>query len=509
VFAVPRIPPAVAFRLAAIALGIVTGALLTWRAYSQSITYDEAFTWLEFVSRGPGEFFNNYTANNHVLFSILAMFTTRTLGTSELTLRLPSVAAGVVYAVLVLRLSRHVCSRRPFPLLTAAALILNPFILDFFVAARGYGLATTCLIAALLMSIAVPSHTSRTIAATGGLLGLSVAAHLAYSFPAAGVGVSTVLLASLGSGLKIRTVVRASATLGVALALTALPVLVVPLLHRPPRDAFRFGAHTFLEASHSLVAASLQYDTQDRWSAPAWLVTVLSAYVVPLLVVTCAVAGWTCVSRRRGSLRLDAPSVPVFVIGTTMAVTVAALAAARVTAQLPLPLERTGLYWLTLIPLGIASLTRVLERRSGPIAQFGLPVLAAVLALLTSSYAAQFSTTHFRTWRYDAGSRDIFAMIDQWPCPTTHQRVVAGTPFRFAPALEFYRSTRHAEHIRGLDILDEPYAPGEPDFYVLATAPEVEALRSRATVLFTHPVSGVTLLADPGVAACTGTRRRR
>jgi hypothetical protein len=288
-----------------------------------------------------------------------------------------------------------------------------------------------------------------------------------------------------------------------ALALTAVPLLVVPLQHRPPQDAFAFGSRTFLEASRSLVAASLQYDRQDRWSAPDWVVGVLSAWVVPLVLVICTISGW--VSVRRGTQhaqpRLAPSSIPLFVIGTTTAVTVSALAVAHLLLGLPLPFERTGLYWLTLFPLAMAGLTRVLDSASGWIHQ-GSVVLRAALAFLSVAYAAQFSTTHFRSWRYDAGSRQIFTVIEQWPCPATDRRIVAGTPFRFAPALEFYRVLRRADHIHPVNILQARYSPGEPDFYVFANTREVHGLPAPAIPLLTHPVSGATLLAHPAVAGC-------
>ena len=79
---------------------IILGNVIAWRAYSQAITYDEAFTWLAFV-RGPlREVFTSYTGNNHVLFSLLAWVSTHSLGVSELTLRLPSVLAAGGYLVL-------------------------------------------------------------------------------------------------------------------------------------------------------------------------------------------------------------------------------------------------------------------------------------------------------------------------------------------------------------------------------------------------------------------------
>ena len=65
-------------------------------------------------------------------------------------------------------------------------------------AAKGYGLATTCLVAALLVVMGPRAQTQRTLALTGALAGLSVAANLAYAFPAAGVSAAATVLAARG-----------------------------------------------------------------------------------------------------------------------------------------------------------------------------------------------------------------------------------------------------------------------------------------------------------------------
>lgn len=68
-----------------------------YRAWTQSITYDEAITYNTFVVGPMGRAFAGDNANNHVLFTIFAKVTTRAFGISELALRLPSIAAGALY----------------------------------------------------------------------------------------------------------------------------------------------------------------------------------------------------------------------------------------------------------------------------------------------------------------------------------------------------------------------------------------------------------------------------
>src|SRR6266481_2121218 len=93
-------------------LGVLV-AVNAYRAWTQSITYDEAYTYEFYVSGPVSGILTNTGANNHVLFSLLAKATTTAFGPSELSLRLPSVAAGAIYLVGIFLLGRFVFGSGP------------------------------------------------------------------------------------------------------------------------------------------------------------------------------------------------------------------------------------------------------------------------------------------------------------------------------------------------------------------------------------------------------------
>jgi hypothetical protein len=406
---------------------VILGSVLAWRAYSQAITYDEAYTWLAFVRRPLHEVFTSYTGNNHVLFSLLAWVTTRSFGVSELTLRLPSVVAAAGYLVIARSLAHAVSGPGAPYAVVMAALVLNPFVLDFLVAARGYGLGTTALLFALLHVLrSSEGHagvTSRTIV-IGLALGVSTAANLSLAFPSAGLAAIYIGLATWSRGPDIYNGSRTAWRLVTSAISVAAPLLIVPLRHPPP-DTFLYGADTFGEASHSLVAASLQYDMANRWHATDVAVDTIALIFVPLAFATwtiAAIAIW--VRGRRAAPRVLSEEVrPLVIIGGTSAMTMCGLAIAHVAWNVPLPLERTGLYWLPLFVLGIAASARAL---SGTTRVGGLTraMLGVSLAALATAFLVQFTTSHFRTWRFDAGSREIFSRVEAWGCPTDRAREV-------------------------------------------------------------------------------------
>src|SRR5471032_3022245 len=116
-------------------------AVNVYRAATQSVTPDEARTYNRFVGPPLREAFRVMTANNHVLNTLLAILSTSYFHLTDLALRLPSVLCGGLYLWAVYRLSRRTFGTGLLCLAAVALLSLNPLVLDYLSAARGYGMA--------------------------------------------------------------------------------------------------------------------------------------------------------------------------------------------------------------------------------------------------------------------------------------------------------------------------------------------------------------------------------
>lgn len=116
------------------------------KAATASITWDEAFTYFEFIKTGhilPGAG-GGMAANNHLLNTWLSCVFTFLFGADEFTLRLGNLLFYAVYlsatSWLALRSENVAISFAVFALLN-----LNPYLFDFFCLSRGYGIAHSCL----------------------------------------------------------------------------------------------------------------------------------------------------------------------------------------------------------------------------------------------------------------------------------------------------------------------------------------------------------------------------
>ena len=118
---------------------VLAAAVFAWlwavaRAKVQSVTMDEATTYLAYVH--PSAALQWYAfPNNHLLNSMLMRMFTLIFGTSHLTVRLPALIGAAIYVGICV----YICSILPagfalrFPLFLC--LVYNPFVFDFLVAA--------------------------------------------------------------------------------------------------------------------------------------------------------------------------------------------------------------------------------------------------------------------------------------------------------------------------------------------------------------------------------------
>jgi hypothetical protein len=119
-----------------------------YKAAHASFTHDESYTYLHFVNTRVLDivsYFEPSTAN-HILNTLLMKFSQALLGTSELILRLPNILAHLLYMIAVYKLFARYCNT--YFILFFILLNANPFLLDFFSLARGYGMAIGLMAAA-------------------------------------------------------------------------------------------------------------------------------------------------------------------------------------------------------------------------------------------------------------------------------------------------------------------------------------------------------------------------
>lgn len=120
---------------------------------SSTLTYDEAYTFTHFA-QSPAQALLLYSVpNNHLLYSFLMWLSQTTIGTAELSLRLPAVAVTLLATALIYRLGRCISGSRIVGYFAALLLVTNPGVLTYASLARGYNLSI--LLGLLLVYLAL------------------------------------------------------------------------------------------------------------------------------------------------------------------------------------------------------------------------------------------------------------------------------------------------------------------------------------------------------------------
>ena len=122
---------------------------IIYKASHTSFTHDESYTYTHYVHQNFMDIISYKTPylNNHILNTLCVKYSEELFGSSEISLRLGSIIAFVIYSVFTISLFYKCCPKFILPFYVI--LSFNPYLLDFFSLARGYGLS----IAFMLMSI--------------------------------------------------------------------------------------------------------------------------------------------------------------------------------------------------------------------------------------------------------------------------------------------------------------------------------------------------------------------
>lgn len=126
-----------------LAFGLIAALVLSYavlRAARLSLTFDEAATYISYLSSNFLAVFNLTSANNHLLSTLLARLGCSIAGSGELVLRWPSLFGLILYLLFSWAILKKFFGRTA-ALAGFLLLNLNPYVLDFFSLSRGYGLA--------------------------------------------------------------------------------------------------------------------------------------------------------------------------------------------------------------------------------------------------------------------------------------------------------------------------------------------------------------------------------
>ena len=439
---------------------------------TQSIVHDEALTYQFYLSRPFAEIFHVFSANHHFLNTLLMYACVSLFGFSEWSLRIPALAAAALYFTAVYRISRQAFGGGNTFLLAVSLLTLHPFILDFMVAARGYGMALALLMWALASTLTCFDQpdirtTPSRLAETAIGLSLSVMASLVFVVPAAIL--ACIIVWRLRKSPSVWTHFVAP-----LVAMALLFALISPLRLATP-DRFYAGASSMWETMRRLARVTVAH--RREWRETAYFPWARDA-VAFLLAPAVLLAGLAAQTRRRNLLVLLCSAMA---FGSALL-----LWLLHVSLNVLYPEDRTAIYF---IPLTLLTLIGLADASSP---RFGALVYALSITLLIV-FAGQWNVRKFFVWEYDADTKEIARQIAASAIEKRSTSVRISNSWPLEPSLNFYREINNWTWMQ--PVTRAPLAPGF-EYYVIVDDDRsaIEALRLK--LLFKGKASQ-TVLAAP------------
>lgn len=425
------------------------------RAIIQSITIDEAFTYVVFVSHGR---YWRAASNNHTLNSVLMGLFTRMFGISDLTARLPALIGAALYITATYRLCRLLSQSIVLQAALFSCLVFNPFIFDFLVAARGYGLALGFLMWAIVSMVSwhveqgPPKSLNAACTVSSACIGLSVASNLAFAFVAS-VTIAAIILYALSQ--RKESAVRSIAACVIPGAIVTLIFPAYPILHWP-KGEFIYGATSLRDTFGTIVEASL-YRTSFDLLEPA---------VFPLVCLTALIWLAYLFFWPRRHEQDDVRSGWHFRLGMALMVIVIATVGIHWVAfqlfGLLLPKDRTAIYLYSLPVTAVGAFAAIqLPTRLG---RYLRTSLIGALVVMAAYFFLCLRLDHFKEWQWDADVKEAYSVLTCLNRAHGVTGIASGWPYFMA--LNFYRLARHTPID---EILDESSNPPNVQVFVLDT----------------------------------------
>lgn len=420
------------------------------------MTHDESATVLSYSFLPVMDILANRPprANNHILNSLLIKGMIALGGMEKILIRLPNFLALVLYLGFGYRLIRATARRHSAYWLGLGLLLFNPYLLEFFALARGYGLGIGFMIAAVALGLRFLERQRLGYLAGGaGSALLAVYSNFTQlNFFVAWIGALNLCMVAHWSAFGLSQWLRANAVLLLTAILLAV-LLYVPVQGLIESGELYYGGKTgfFSDTIRSLIDSTLYGQAYFGRDFPIILSWITVAAVVAGMAVSVA-----------HTVRGGIPGPAIYLSATL------ALMALSTVVQFHLLGTRLLIGRTALLFLPLAGLIVLRLMRHAP--PWGQWLLFSIL-LLHLYKAVNFNQA--RDWWYDRKTEQVFWYLQE-KHSVPQDTIGLGADWVFGPTLNFY----NRRYGKGNIIMSwHKTDPAEPrwDYYYTAQMPS-EAL---------------------------------
>lgn len=413
------------------ALWIFSGCLFVYvalRGYFLSFTHDESLSF-QIIT---GDLLLGSTANNHILNTLFMKICHKLFGDSEFSLRLPNILSFALYLYGTVSLLKQL-KNGWLILLGSTFLLMNPYILEFFSLARGYGLS----IGFMMMSIMFQLHNfcnhgtlrsiissivlslvfgSLAIGANLGMINFYIAI-LMLSFSQAIVYVKTNSKSTLSSKISLISI----------LLIAVIPIYsgITRLLLLNKTNQLYFGEESLFNMIYSLIKGTFYFTDIDN--SAVFLIRYIALSLLFFGVIISII-------KRDIKDRLTTTTFLFLIIAT-------GLFLEHILFGALYPSGRTALYFLPIFGLFITYLfSNFFELFAHHKLQLNI-IIVLIATPLIFYFSSNISIKRTITWPYDAYTKDVMVEIHKQTLSRNGKATISNN-WLFEPAINYYISSR-------------------------------------------------------------------
>lgn len=450
--------PWVSWVMVLLSLGFFSLVLL--RALKLSVTHDEAYTYLHYVTKNWWSIIiykPPHIPNNHILNTLLIKMSCGIFGTTPFTLRLPNVLFSLVYFWYAASIAKSF--RFPgIQILAFLALCLQVYFFDFFSLARGYGMGLALIIASIYhlymyRELNNGHHIWRT------LIFAAFAVYANFTFLYAFVALTMLLVI-----LWLQEGNGGTKTIGILLrpvliVTGILFVFIVIPLKNISGDLFG-GETSFWRDTVGSLGWNMQYGQHYEISST------LSYFVAIVILVGALFFVYDTFQNSLSRFRFYQEALLLLCLTATVQIVQHLLLGDQFL------MGRTALVYAPLFLVYLIFLfQRFNEFKGGEQIQLGLNSIWVILLLLNFK---AINLSHTFEWQYDAYNKEALNLIEEDAQKHELEEVSLGINWLFEPSLNFYRLAGEKEWL--LPLSRDGYQDENYRYYYLLGDTDQEAI---------------------------------
>ena len=427
-----------------LSIGTILFIYVSLRAYLLSFTWDESYTFLVYVHKNIfiDLVFNKMSGNNHLLNTGLMMLFSKLFGTSEFVLRLPNVLSYLIF----LYFSGKIVAdfQNKFLVIGAFLIInLNPYLLDFFSLARGYGLSTAFMICSLYYAYIYSTKNFSIRYVIYSLLfgAIGVLSHMTllnYFLP--------LVLIFLTINFKRTFLAEKKLFVKNSLLILIVPIIIlsfiIPLiLKMKAADAFFYGGDSgfWKDTVNSLIYSTLHENSYSFLSQLTIKFFIAFILISSLIIVIQSILKKTIASKESFLLVLLA----------IITLTVITTYCSHKFFGTKFLIQRTGLYLIPLFNVTCVFLLNALAEKKKALQN--ICFLVSIFVVINFINCMNFN--YVLEWKPDADTKNMIADVEKIHQSSNEKTTVRTEKF-FDTPIDFYRVTHN---LTWLNVINEKH----------------------------------------------------